>query len=707
MKFCAKITVLILAISGTLYSQTPQPTTMPEQDDDVVKISTALIQIDVTVTDKRGRIVSDLKADEFEVFENGKKQEISNFSFVSSLADENKNVAKKTGKDQFIPPPAVDRMVPGQIRRTIALVVDDLTLSSSSMSATRLGLRKYVNEQMLPGDFVAIIKTGGGSGALQQFTSDKRRLNAVIDQLRWNPNGLGGIGAFPPIGSLTGGGIPGREDVISNMFASLKNIISGMKSIPGRKSLMLLSDGFSLTVNPALELETAVRNESDTTTNREHSIAKELIKLANRSSVVIYTMDARGLQYTGATAADNTAILTGVPAGNPTLRGIISGRRNRLAETQSGLKFLAEETGGFAIINNNHIGNGIEKVVRDQSYYLIAYEPGEKTFDPEISKFHKLEIKTTRKNLRVRYRSGFFGTTEAEEENAVGAQKESEIITAIRSPYRVNEVDLNFNTLFAIDGSDKMFVRSFLHIDTNDLTFTDRSDGKKTAGIEILSVSFNDKGEIENQFSKSHKITVDSKKYEEIKRDGLIYFFIFPIKRNGGYEMRVALRDEGSGKTGTASKFLKVPKLKDKRLTLSGIVVENLTRDQWTQDQKSPSNVSLAATPLLDNALGRFKRDTVLKYGFDAYKAKAGKDGASRLSMRTRLYYEGKLIHEGADSPDKFRPQSAGNLSAIGALNLHTDLKLGSYVLQIIVTDKLAKKKNQIATQFVQFEIVQ
>ena len=224
--------------------------------------------------------------------------------------------------------------------------------------------------------------------------------------------------------------------------------------------------------------------------------------------------------------------------------------------------------------------------------------------------------------------------------------------------------------------------------------------------IQVLSVSFNDKGKIEDQFSKSHKITVDKRKYDEIVRDGLIYFFIFPIKRNGGYEMRVALRDQYSGKTGTASKFLKIPKLKEKRLTLSGIILENLTRDQWIKVQQTGSNPT-ETTPLMDNAFRHFKRDSVMKYGYEIYNRKTNDSGVSNLSIRTRLYYEGKLIHEGKDAPVPASGQNSSILNASGALNLHTGLQVGDYVLQLIVTDKLAKRKRQTATQFVQFKIVE
>src|SRR5205085_8129921 len=88
---------------------------------------------------------------------------------------------------------------PEQVRRTIALVVDDLTLSFESTYYVRRALKKFVDEQLQDGDLVAIIRTGAGIGALQQFTTDRRQLYAAIEKIRWNPVGNGNIGAFAPL----------------------------------------------------------------------------------------------------------------------------------------------------------------------------------------------------------------------------------------------------------------------------------------------------------------------------------------------------------------------------------------------------------------------------------------------------------------------------------------------------------------------------
>jgi VWFA-related protein len=151
--------------------------------DDVVKISVTLVQVDAVVTDKSGRQVTDLKPEDFEISEDGKTQRITNFAYVpvnqpaaatSVTATAAVTPAPVKPKEKVaIPPPP--RLRPEQIRRTVALMVDDLSLSFTSVDSVRAALKKFVDEQMQQGDLVAIIRTSAGMGVLQQFTADKRR----------------------------------------------------------------------------------------------------------------------------------------------------------------------------------------------------------------------------------------------------------------------------------------------------------------------------------------------------------------------------------------------------------------------------------------------------------------------------------------------------------------------------------------------------
>ena len=315
--------ILQLSLSGFAQQrdpskQNPQPPRAnqqqprPQSDDDVVRISTNLVQVDSIVTDSKGKQVTDLREDEVQILEDGKPQKTTNFSYIMldpTAASRPAEPAKPVDKNA--PPVPTVRLRPEQVRRTIAVVVDDLGLSFESTHFVRQALKKFVDQQMQPGDLVAIIRTGGGIGALQSFTSDKRQLYAAVEKVKWNPSGRGGISAVPSIqsgplaeASAQGGDTTAgedldqfREDVFAvGTLGSLNYIVRGLRELPGRKSIVLISDGF------------AMFSRSEPQGSQRVQVAlQRLTEQANRAAVIIYTMDARGLQTLGLTAADSTS----------------------------------------------------------------------------------------------------------------------------------------------------------------------------------------------------------------------------------------------------------------------------------------------------------------------------------------------------------------------------------------------------------------
>jgi VWFA-related protein len=708
--------ILATAFAAAALAQKPTPKPTPPDDNDVVKISTSLIQIDVTVLDSRGKVVSDLRPDEIEIYENGEKQKISNFSFVSAVKSVTEKAAP-TDKNAIPVPQAVLR--PEQIRRTFALVVDDLSLSFDSAYQTRRALKKFVDDQMQDGDLVAIIRTGAGVGALQQFTSDKRMLYAAIERVKWNPIGNGGISAFAPIEPnldelrrLAGDTTQSEEDLAtsansaraaedfrSSVFATgtlgaLKFIVQGMGELPGRKSVILFSDGFKI-----FEQD----EHGFTQDGRVAEFLRELVDQANRSSVVFYTIDARGLQYTGFTAADQIT-----DTSPEAMNKAMSDRRDQLLDTQEGLSYLADETGGFAVKNNNDLAGGVKRVLDDQSYYLVAYEPDTETFDAAKRKYNKIEVKVLRKGMTARYRSGFFNVAD----RAVAAKPAlqtpmMQLQTALTSPFAVNGISLKLNALFGSDPALGTYVRSLLHIDGKDLKFTDEKDGSKKAVFDVWAASFGDNGQPVDQIGKTYTLLVKPETYKRMLDEGFVYHFTFPVKKPGAYQYRVAIRDSQGDKIGSASQFIEVPNLKKSRLTASSIVLENLTVDQWNTIA-DPNGGYVRTDSMTDTAVRRAKLNTILRYGYEIYNAQL--DGAKQASIQTkiRVFRDGKLVLDGQQLPlDLAGQNDLQRIKGSGALSLGGKMLPGDYILQVIITDSLAKAKQQIATQFVQFEVVQ
>src|SRR5215813_13656707 len=332
--------ILLSAVCLFSYTQGQQPAPQQQKPEeiDVVKITTNLVQVDAVVTDKDGKLVTDLKPEEVEISEDGHKQKITNFSYNAAETAVANRPDKSTPVDKNAVPVPPSKLRPEDVRRTIAVVVDDLGLSFESTAYVRRALKKFVDEQIQPGDLVAIVRTGGGIGALQQFTSDKRMLYAAIDRVKWNGLGRAGVSAFAPIEPSTPGSQGAdvdeanedlnqfREDVFSaGTLGAVNYVVKGLHELPGRKSILLISDGFR------------IYDRDDPTRNlRTREKLRQLIEQANRSSVVIYTMNATGLQTLGLTAADSTRDMTA-----DQVQAKLDERRTQAFDTQEGLDILA------------------------------------------------------------------------------------------------------------------------------------------------------------------------------------------------------------------------------------------------------------------------------------------------------------------------------------------------------------------------------
>ncbi|NOT46243.1 MAG: VWA domain-containing protein [Acidobacteria bacterium] len=738
------VVVFAILLSTPVFSQIAQPT----PDGGVVKISTSLIQIDVSVTDKKGRAITDLKPEEIEIYENGEKQKITGFSFVTNVKKMLTPDKLDKSKKAIPEPPLV--LKPDQVKRTVALVVDDLTLSFESAAYTRRALKKFVDDQMLDGDLVGIIRTGAGIGALQQFTSNKQQLYAAIERVKWNSAGRGRFGSFDPIEPTmaqtrraqgdeftTNADIQAEKDFndsakgfqeslfTTGTLGALKYIVGNMGELPGRKSVILFSDGFQIFPGVKNQIAAArlMGDERTIQPNAEGGFfaartldfLKELIALANRKSVIFYTIDARGLQTTGLTAADRLADPTLLDAtALNAMQQVEADRSNELFGTQQGLVYLAKETGGFAYVNQNRMSDGVQKALDDQSYYLVAYEPDQESFDPEKRKFNRLEVKVLRNDTNVRHRSGFFVQDEAEEKVKIDMNAPTKIMRALTSPFAMNDINLKLNALFGYSPKRGYYVHSFLHIDAADLNFTKMPSGELQSNFDILAISYGDNGAAVDKENLVGTVRLKPEVYEKLKTQGISYSFIFPVKKPGAYQMRVALMDRASKEVGSANQFVEVPNLKKNGILLSGIVLENLSMNAWKRIA-GPSQVNANAPippddrtdPLQDTSLRKFRRGTVLRFGTELYNAKLPSLSQSKIYMQARVFHDRELVFENNEQPINLEGQDAAAPVYTDAVQLGQNLLPGDYVLQIVVTDGLAKDKKRIAMQYVQFEVIE
>ncbi|HEV7744905.1 MAG TPA: VWA domain-containing protein [Pyrinomonadaceae bacterium] len=733
---------LIPFASALGQSQTPSPTPEKTPGDDVLRVTTNLVQLDVVVTDKEGRQVTDLRPEDFEIVEDKDKQQITSFSYVTLGPTVTISKPAKTELGKTTPVFAAPLKLE-QVHRTIALVVDDLGLSFESTISVKEALKKFVNEQMQPNDLVAILRTSRGIGSLQQFTSDKRILLAAVDTISWYPSGRGGLSPNPQIDTQTGQDSTQGLQIVNEMeearsaaysvgtIQTLGRILRGLKDLPGRKTLMLYSESFMLFTSQGRNVQLL-------------DALQKLTDQANQSSAVIYTIDASGLNPLDVTASERVAGQS--YTFNPEAFGSVAQPRNRTAtqridaprsaasqaesdsasafrkleglmqqkedsqyQAQTVLSLLAERTGGTFTRNTNDLSLGTQRMLENESgYYLIGYRPEDTTIDPTTGRrqFHDIKVKVKRTDLRVRSRAGFYGMNLEAASSAPRRSRDVQLASALTSPFAASGIGLGITPIFGNDQAAGSYLRVLLHIDTQDLMFSPQPDGSRRAVMDVVAVTFGNEGRVVDQFSDTQTINVKEDAYQQMLKDGLVFILNVPSKNPGPLQLRVAVRDEASERMGSASEFVQVPNLSANRLALSGLYVSGSPAPANSPSTGSGENRTSADDPMAGPAVRRLRQGMLLNYSYTIYNAQLDA-GHPQLQTQMRLFREGKDAFTG-----KLLPYNGGQqtdmkrLDAGGRLIVGGNLEPGEYVLQVTVTDLLAKNKRQsTATQWIGFEI--
>src|SRR6266404_299129 len=416
-----------------------EPKKSPD-DDDVIRVTSNLVSLDVIVKDKKGKPITDLKPEDFAVSENGVPQKIEFFDATLSTSE----AAQPTRPNDPTQPPnestrPKSRTPSGFPRNIIALVLDGQSTELANLKHVREGMMKYIRERISDSDSVALFSISGGLQLLQPFTQDKAKLiaavekasnsstvsktselrdsNANITALRDRPSG-------PPldlVNSQAGGAAAGSaaaEAMIAQrmleqylqlrsvlslqqtrpVLAALAAICEGLRAIPGKKTLVMFSQGF---VAPeALDWQ-----------------VQSTIDMANRANVVIYMIDAAGL--TGGTPQSGAIVpasgLAAISATNSQESRMRSAagesvfdiaRNEGLHREQDLLYRISGDTGGQFIKNTNDISSGLNRIDAEiRSRYTLAYRSTDSNFD---GSFRKVKIEVLRPDTSVLTRNGYY-----------------------------------------------------------------------------------------------------------------------------------------------------------------------------------------------------------------------------------------------------------------------------------------------------------
>ena len=660
------------------------------------RVGVDAVRIDAVAVDRNGQVVPDLTADDFEIRQDGKLQKVTFAEFVSVLTGAAPS-SLATGSTDAASSWLVDGPVQvrrERVQRTFAVVIDDLGLSGESFITARKALHAFVDREISPNDLVALVRTGGSLHGLQPYTTDRRVLHAAIDALQWNGLSRSGVEAFEPFNQWEtfdngrGGAVNPPNDFTTieglrkqlsaaGTLGALNLITRAARDLPGRKALVLVSDGFVL---PDPKDNPRVREALD-----------RAIDQAARTGVVIYSLDARGLQSGGLKADDNIK-----RGGEAQVRADQGERKRFLIDSQDALAYLSEQTGGFAVLNTNDLARGLGRIVDDvRDYYVIGYVPDDQTFKRvgNRARLHNVAVKVRRPGVSVKTRKAFIGISDADQLPA-SLTPADQLIHAAVSPFVSSDIALRATTLPGYAPDAGTFIRALLHIDAGALTFAETPAGRKIAAADVLGMAFDQNGTEIAHLSTGFEVALTSAAVDEALRQGLAYSLRIPIRRAGAYQVRFAIRDRASGAVGSTGQFVQVADIVAGEFALSGIVLH-------PQDGPALDSAAGQASVSPAQALRVYPPGTRLAYAYEIYNA----SGVVRSVATVWRGVENVLTAP----PASLTPPAGndGRFAAAGGIKLGEQLPAGNYTLQISATtaDPKISRKARVAVQRIEFEV--
>jgi VWFA-related protein len=641
-----------------------------------IRVGVEEVRFDAVVVDAKGRPITDLVANDFEIYQDGQRQQIVSCRYITYDQQAKKRDATSKVSDA-VPPISTPILSRTAVRRTIVFLVHDLFMNFDNVYKTRKSLRKFVETQMQTGDAVAIMRTSIGNAALQTLSSDKRQLLAMIDTIQWG-HGTNKLGAGPLAD-------PDSEDSSKIQMEAVAYCIKAVQNMPGRKFLLLMTP--NITLPPS---------QSSRYSLDEYFLLKlnRLADAALRAGVVIHTLD-----IAGSVAQD---VMDEAPPD-----GLID------PKIQDWLLPLSEITGGLILLNNNFFQDGIRDVENEmKGYYLLTYFPPALTFENKAEKtFHNLKIEVKRRGCEVHTRSGFWGSTESPFE-APKTKAMSPLMEAMFSPFQHEGLKVNLASGFLDDLPQGYMLKAWLHLDGKTLGVINEKDGGSSISLETCAASMDMDGVMQDLGSKKLGFRVNNDEIKWIREHGLKFELSLPTKKSGAYYLRMAAKDMANGAMGSAYQFIQVPDLTKETLTLSSIFIINSEEDAaWIQHgaikeaQNRPKFSQNTASR--SQAFRGYLPGASFEYMSVIYNAKTNGDTPPDLESQVVLFRNGeKLYKSNAKAVDLRGITDFKKIPIRNKLLLENSLQTGDYVLQLEVRDKQAKKNSSLAVQALQFEII-
>jgi VWFA-related protein len=421
-----------------------------QDPEEVIRVRSNEVRLDVVVKDKKGRPIKDLKATDFEVFEDGVRQKVESLRFVSrepAPVTSEKRDDTSTGAASVTEGTAVKRSTP----TVTALVFDRLSPEARAL-ARKAGLA-YTQEGMATGSFTGVFGIDQTLRTIQPFTDNTQLIKDAVEratttvtstyasggakmrentdrsialdqQISSSAAAATAAGAAQDSGAASAAGEASGQAAAQQKFLEMQNqmldhyerlerdqegfatinsllaVISPMQNLPGRKTIIFFSEGLKLPPNVQQKFPS-------------------VINAANRANVSIYSIDAAGLRVQSGTAEAKRELDSIAAAGmaqqgrgndrgtsGPLMRSLERNEDLLRFDPRSGLGSLSDQTGGFLIHDTNDLVAGMRRIDDDMNgYYFLTYVPQNKDYD---GRFRRINVKVARSNVDVQSRQGYY-----------------------------------------------------------------------------------------------------------------------------------------------------------------------------------------------------------------------------------------------------------------------------------------------------------
>jgi VWFA-related protein len=547
---------VIMAVPANLLAQNAASEIPPL----TIRTNTRLVMVDVVVTDKKGQPVTGLKAEDFAIEENGKKQKIATFTppGADQTAPQPVPPGILTNKPEYRKPAGVPTV----------LLLDAANSHFLDQAYGRNQMLKYVLEQSGSGVPMAVMTLGERLQLLQDFTSDPKILATAIRKLQPQEPILQ-PGAAPPAShaaevpiaraaaapapSTTSAG-PAAELVaiseaqISNFrsqagaFAlerrtsitieALRDLSRALGGFPGRKNVVWLTAEFPFDLTP------------EDTNISDAELMADLPSMANvRNNVIVNSAgnalaQQRGMFNQKIREAEFAVASAGIAIYPVDMRGLMTSG----IDVTSSLEELARQTGGKAYVNQNEIKNGIALAASDEkASYSLAYYPENKKWDGE---FRTIKVKLDQGDREVRYRKGYFAFDLTQVKNP---HFESDVAQTLE----LNAPATQISFMAQAKRSDPGRARVVFLVDAHTVSVED-SGGSKRLNVALYAALYDSKGKNLGTHSTKVDRAFDAATYQQILDKGMMVPIDVDLPA-GANQVRLAVLDNKTGFIGTVS----------------------------------------------------------------------------------------------------------------------------------------------------------